>query len=198
MNLPNKLTVLRLVMVPVFFISYSISLLSFPSAHVVSAVMMFICYAAAELSDLLDGKIARKHNLVTDLGKVMDPFADTLSHLTFFVCFMSRGIMPAWAFIIIMWREFSILFLRMLMMRTGKAMPANIWGKSKTVLYAVASVFSIVYIVVYAFAAPGNWNGVYETFLYVLFSLSAAASLLSFVTYLSSVLKSGALSGMTR
>ena len=198
MNLPNKLTVLRLVMVPVFFIAYSISQLSFPSAHVISAVMMFICYAIAELSDLLDGKIARKHNLVTDLGKVMDPFADTLSHLTFFVCFMSRGIMPVWAFIIIMWREFSILFLRMLMMRTGKAMPANIWGKSKTVLYAVASVFSIVYIVVSAFAAPGSWNGVYESFLYVLFSLSAAASLLSFITYLSSVLKSGALSGMTR
>ena len=97
-----------------------------------------------------------------------------------------------------MWREFSILFLRMLMMRTGKAMPANIWGKSKTVLYAVASVFSIVYIVAAAFVAPGSWNGVYETVLYVLFSLSAVASLLSFVTYLSAILKSKALSGMTR
>ena len=128
MNLPNKLTVLRLIMVPVFFLSYCISLLGSETAIVVSAVMMFITYAIAELSDLLDGKIARKYNLVTDLGKVMDPFADTLSHLTFFVCFMSRGIMPAWAFIIIMWREFSILFLRMLMMRAGKAMPANIWG----------------------------------------------------------------------
>lgn len=198
MNIPNRLTVLRLIMVPVFFISYLISLMQFPSAHVVSAVMMFICYAIAELSDLLDGKIARKYNLVTDLGKVMDPFADTLSHLTFFVCFMSRGIMPVWAFIIIMWREFSILFMRMLMMRTGKAMPANIWGKSKTVLYAIASIFSIIYIVASAFIAPGAWNGTYETILYVLFALSAVASLLSFITYLSSVLKSGALSGMTR
>lgn len=198
MNIPNRLTVLRLIMVPVFFISYMISLLQFQSAHVVSAVMMFICYAVAELSDLLDGKIARKYNLVTDLGKVMDPFADTLSHLTFFVCFMSYGIMPVWAFIIIMWREFSILFMRMLMMRTGKAMPANIWGKSKTVLYAIASIFSIVYVVVSAFVSAGSWNSVYETVLYVLFSLSAIASLLSFITYLSSVLKSGALSGMTR
>lgn len=198
MNIPNRLTILRLIMVPVFFISYSISLLSFEGAGVVSAVMMFICYAIAELSDLLDGKIARKYNLVTDLGKVMDPFADTLSHLTFFVCFMSYGIMPAWAFVIIMWREFSILFMRMLMMRAGKAMPANIWGKSKTVLYAIASIFSIVYIVAAAFAAPGSWNGIYETLLYVLFSISAAASLLSFVTYLSTVLRSGALSGMTR
>ena len=198
MNIPNRLTVLRLIMVPVFFISYSISLLEFGGAHVVSAVMMFICYAIAELSDLLDGKIARKYNLVTDLGKVMDPFADTLSHLTFFVCFMSRGIMPVWAFIIIMWREFSILFMRMLMMRVGKAMPANICGKSKTVLYAIASIFSIVYIVAAAFVAPGSWNQTYEMVLYALFALSAAASLLSFVTYLSSVLRSGALSGMTR
>ena len=198
MNIPNRLTVLRLIMVPVFFISYLISLSGLASAPVISAVMMFICYAVAELSDLMDGKIARKYNLVTDLGKVMDPFADTLSHLTFFVCFMHSGLMPVWAFIIIMWREFSILFLRMLMMRTGKAMPANIWGKSKTVLYAVASVFSIVYIVAAAFVAPGSWNGVYETVLYVLFSLSAVASLLSFVTYLSAILKSKALSGMTR
>ena len=85
MNLPNKLTVLRLIMVPVFFISYLISLSGLASAPVISAVMMFICYAVAEFSDLMDGKIARKYNLVTDLGKVMDPFADTLSHLTFFV-----------------------------------------------------------------------------------------------------------------
>ena len=198
MNLPNKLTVLRLIMVPVFFISYLISLSGLASAPVISAVMMFICYAVAELSDLMDGKIARKYNLVTDLGKVMDPFADTLSHLTFFVCFMHSGLMPVWAFIIIMWREFSILFLRMLMMRTGKAMPANIWGQSKTVLYAIASVFSIVYIVASAFAASGEWNSIYETVLYVLFSLSAAASLMSFITYLSAILKSRALSGMTR
>ena len=106
--------------------------------------------------------------------------------------------MPVWAFIIIMWREFSILFLRMLMMRTGKAMPANIWGKSKTVLYAIASVFSIVYIVAAAFIAPGAWNGTYEAVLYVLFALSAIASLMSFVTYLATVFKSKALSGMTR
>ena len=198
MNLPNKLTVLRLIMVPVFFFSYCISLLGSESATVISAVLMFIAYIIAELSDLLDGKIARKYNLVTDLGKVMDPFADTLSHLTFFVCFMSSGIMPAWAFIIIMWREFSILFLRMLMMRVGKAMPANIWGKSKTVFYALTSILSIVYIVVSAFVAHGEWNATCETVLYVFFALAAFASLMSFITYLVSVFKSKALSGMTR
>ena len=198
MNLPNKLTVLRLIMVPVFFISYLISLSGLASAPVVSAVMMFICYATAELSDFLDGKIARKYNLVTDLGKVMDPFADTLSHLTFFVCFMDKGIMPAWCFIIIMWREFSILFLRMLMMKVGKAMPANIWGKSKTCLYAATSILSIVYIVAETFFDISSINGTCVTVLHIAFALSALASLMSFVTYLNSIFKSRALSGMTR
>ena len=197
MNLPNKLTVTRLIMVPVFFISFLISSLSFKGAEVISTVMMVICYAVAELSDLLDGKIARKYNLVTDLGKVLDPFADTLSHLTFFVCFMKIGIMPVWSFIIIMWREFAILFLRMLMMRVGKAVPANIFGKSKTVFYALTTLLSIIYMILKTFA-PGGWMGTYEIVLYVFFALAALASLLSFVTYVKDIFASKALSGMTR
>ncbi len=197
MNLPNKLTVTRLIMVPVFFISFLVSTLSFKSAEVVGTVMMVICYAIAELSDLLDGKIARKYNLVTDLGKVLDPFADTLSHLTFFVCFMKLGFMPVWSFIIIMWREFAILFLRMLMMRVGKAVPANIFGKSKTVFYAITTLLSIIFMSLKTFA-PGSYIGTYEAVLYVFFSLAAIASLLSFVTYVKDILSSKALSGMTR
>lgn len=198
MNLPNKLTVTRLVMVPVFFFSFLLGTLNFSGAGVISTVLMVICYAVAELSDLLDGKIARKYNMVTDLGKVMDPFADTLSHLTFFVCFMKSGFMPVWSFIIIMWREFSILFLRMLMMKTGKALPANIWGKSKTVFYAVTTLLSIIFMTARTFAPAGDWISVYEMVLYVFFSLAALASLLSFITYVKSVLDSKALSGMTR
>ena len=197
MNLPNKLTVLRLIMVPVFFISFCLPQWFGEGAEVISVIMMLVCYLTAELSDLPDGKIARKYNLVTDLGKVMDPFADTLSHLTFFACFYGMGIMPSLAFIIIMWREFSILFLRMLMMGKGKAVAANIWGKSKTVLYAVVSILSIAYIVMSHFI-PGEWQNPYSLVLTVMFYLAALASLLSFTTYLSAILKSRALSGMTR
>lgn len=198
MNTPNKLTVLRLCLVPVFFLSYYLPSWFGPSLNVLSTVLMLICYVTAELSDLIDGKIARKYNLVTDLGKVMDPFADTLSHLTFFVCFMDKGIMPAWCFIIIMWREFAILFLRMLMMKVGKAMPANIWGKSKTCLYAATSILSIVYIVLETFMDISAFDAVYQSILYIAFALSAVASLMSFITYLSSIFKSRALSGLTR
>ena len=198
MNLPNKLTVLRLIMVPVFFIAYSIGALGGPSVQVLSTVLMLICYATAELSDLLDGKIARKYKLVTDLGKVMDPFADTLSHLTFFVCFMDRGLMPAWCFIIIMWREFSILFTRMLMMKVGKAMPANIWGKSKTCLYAATCILTIAYIIAETFFELGNALVIWNKVLLVFFALSALASLMSFITYMVSIAKSKALNGLTR
>lgn len=199
MNLPNKLTVTRLVFVPIFFLSYLLRNLHFESAPIVSTVLMVVCYLVAELSDLLDGKIARKHNLVTDLGKVLDPFADTLSHLTFFVCFLSFGVMPVWTFVIIMWREFAILFMRMLIIKQGgKAMPANIFGKSKTVLYAITTLLTIIFITVITFSSAVVRGGAFETVLYVLFSLSAVASLMSFCIYLKDVLKSKVLSGMTR
>ncbi len=199
MNLPNKLTVTRLVFVPIFFLSYLLRNLHFESAPIVSTVLMVVCYLVAEISDLLDGKIARKHNLVTDLGKVLDPFADTLSHLTFFVCFLSFGVMPVWTFVIIMWREFAILFMRMLIIKQGgKAMPANIFGKSKTVLYAITTLLTIIFITVITFSSAVVRGGAFETVLYVLFSLSALASLMSFCIYLKDVMKSKVLSGMTR
>ncbi len=195
MNLPNKLTVTRLVLVPVFFIFFLIG--RFTSLKVLSTVVMLCVYAIAELSDLLDGKIARGRNLVTDLGKVMDPFADTLTHITYFVCFLYAGIMPLWTFVLIMWREFSILFIRMLLAKyAGVSMPANIFGKSKTVLYAFTTLLSFVYLALETFSSLEL--GVYSTVLYVFFSLSACASLLSFVIYIKDVFKSKALSKMTR
>ncbi|MCI7605494.1 MAG: CDP-diacylglycerol--glycerol-3-phosphate 3-phosphatidyltransferase [Spirochaetales bacterium] len=201
MNLPNKLTVIRLAMVPVFLISFIISQrVSFLA--VPAMVICLICYAVAELTDLMDGKIARKRGLVTDLGKVMDPFADTLSHVTYFLCFLSYGIMPLWAFVIIMWREYGILFVRMLLAKyAGKSMPANIFGKSKTVLYAVTTIVSIVFICLMTFlpgAAEATWVDGYYIALYILYALSAFASLMSFVIYIKDVFKSKALSGMTR
>lgn len=195
MNLPNKLTVTRLVLVPLFFIVFLIG--KYTSLKAPAMVLMLIIYAVAELSDLLDGKIARRCGLVTDLGKVMDPFADTLTHITYFVTFLSLSIMPLWTFILIMWREFSILFIRMLLAKyAGKAMPANIFGKAKTVLYAATTLLSFVYLALETFSSMDL--AIYSTVLYVFFSLSAAASVMSFIIYIRGVFKSGVLSGMTR
>lgn len=208
MNIPNKLTVLRLVMVPLFFIGFLIRGAGGTTLLIGGTIVMVVSYIVAELSDLLDGQIARRRKMVTDLGKVLDPFADTLSHLTYFVCFTSStvvlasgkavSLMPVWAFIVIMWREFGILFVRMLLMRKGKAMPANWFGKTKTVFYAVTSILSIAFLTCDALLAPGRWVDISYWVIYGFFALSAFMSLMSFIIYLKDVFKSKILSDMTR
>jgi len=198
MNIPNKLTVSRLIMAPLFFIVFFLPVWFGPSLNVVSVVLLLLLYIMTELSDLLDGIIARKYHLITDLGKVMDPFADTLSRLTYFICLVGVQVMPVWAFAIIMWREFSIVFLRMLMMGTGKAVAANIWGKSKAVMYAISGLAGILYVAALRLLENNDWLVWAEPILLVIFSLAALASLASFITYIAAIARDGALSHLSR
>ena len=198
MNLPNKLTVTRLVLAPFFFIAYFL-IDFFPSMNtVLYAVILVVFYAVMELSDLLDGKIARGRNLVTDLGKVLDPFADVICHLTFFTCLLVSGIMPVWAFILILWREFSQSFTRMLMMGKGKAMAANIFGKAKTCLYALTCICGFAFRVLSVLSVDGSFLSVYSIVLTVLFALAAFSSVMSYLIYVRAIIQSKVLSGMTR
>jgi CDP-diacylglycerol--glycerol-3-phosphate 3-phosphatidyltransferase len=198
MNIPNKLTVSRLVMAPLFFVSFGLPLWFGPRFGILSSVLTLVFLVLTEVTDLLDGIIARKYGLVTDLGKVMDPFADTFSRLTYFVCFLMAGIMPAWAFIVIMWREFSIIFVRMLMMGKGKPVAANIWGKSKAVLYAVSGVAGILFIALGRWFPSAGWLEPARMVLVGLFALAALASVASFLTYIKAIVRDGSLSTMTR
>lgn len=197
MNIPNKLTVSRLVMAPLFFISFNLPLWFGPQLGNTASILTLILWALTEMTDLLDGLIARKYNLVTDLGKVMDPFADTFSRLTYFVCLSQSGVMPSWAFIVIMYREFSIIFIRMLMMGKGKPVAANIWGKSKAVLYAVSGAAGIIYIACERWFASATWLEQTKTGLYVLFVLAALASIMSFLTYVKAIITDGSLSSLS-
>ena len=198
MNTPNKLTVSRLVMAPIFFIAFHLPIWVDSRLSKLSAILIIILWVLTELSDLLDGQIARRANLVTDLGKVMDPFADTISRMTYFVCFISVSMMPIWAFILIMWRELSILFVRMLMMGKGAAVPANIWGKSKAVLYAISGALGILAVNLGVWAPDSALSAVVQKSLNPVFALAAAASVISFLTYVKAILGSGALSSMSR
>ena len=192
MTTANKLTVLRLILVPFFFIW---SFFGYGLNSVLYAVLLVLLYGVAELTDLLDGKIARKSGQVTDLGKVMDPFADVMSHLTYFTCFLMSGLMPVWAFAIIMWREFSQSFLRMLLMGKGKPMAANIFGKAKTCMYAAVSICGIAARVATSLGAYQSWM---TTVMTVLGGVAAAASAISFLIYIDNVRKAGTLKDMTR
>ena len=198
MNLPNKLTVTRLVLAPVFFIVFFLPEFFPGFSAVLYAVLLVLIYAVMELTDLLDGKIARRNNLVTDLGKVLDPFADVISHLTFFTCLLACGIMPVWAFILIIWREFAQSFTRMLMMGKGKAMAANIFGKAKTCLYALSCPFGFAMRICIVKQVGGKFPEILGYVVYALFALAAAASVISYIIYVKRIKDSGVLSSMTR
>ena len=194
MNLPNKLTLSRIIMTPVFVVWFFIVDYLNINPVLYGAVLLVIC-GSMELTDMLDGKIARKRNLVTDLGKVMDPFGDVIIHLTFFTCFFYIRIMPVWAFLVIFWREFAQSFFRMLMMGKGKPMSANIFGKAKTCLYAFSCACSFFCRI---FMVAENEQVWLTHTCKVLFSMSAVAAALSFIIYVRAIIKQGTLSDMTR
>lgn len=195
MNLPNKLTVTRLVLAPLVFLWFFAIDLIEGLSPVLYGVVLVLLYGVMELTDLLDGKIARKRGLITDLGKVLDPFGDVISHLTFFTCFLSCGIMPVWAFIIILWREFSQSFMRMLLMGKGKPMAANLFGKAKTCFYALCSVLAFAVRIATVSGYSYSWV---PSVMAVFWALAAFFSAGSFIIYIRNTIKSGALKSLTR
>lgn len=131
MNLPNKLTVGRIILVP-FFVAALLA--NFPLNNAV-ALIIFI---AASLTDMFDGKIARKNGLVTDFGKFADPLADKILVLAALLCFVQLGICDCIAVIIVLFREFSVTSIRLIAASKGKVVAANMWGKAKTVSQMIA------------------------------------------------------------
>ena len=127
MNLPNKLTMFRVILIP-FFVFFLLAPY-FEGYGNYIAVAIFI---VASLTDLLDGKIARKYNLVTNFGKFMDPLADKLLVCSAMICLIELGLLPAWIVIIIIAREFIISGFRLIASDNGVVIAASYWGKFKT------------------------------------------------------------------
>ena len=132
MNLPNKLTLFRVVLIP-FFVFFLLAPY-FEGYGNYIAVAIFI---VASLTDLLDGHIARKHNLVTNFGKFMDPLADKLLVCSALICFVELDKLPAWMVIIIIAREFIISGFRLIASDNGVVIAASYWGKFKTTFQMV-------------------------------------------------------------
>lgn len=132
MNLPNKLTILRVVMIPFFIVFLLIPITSYDNWI---ALAIFI---VASITDLLDGKIARKYNLVTNFGKFMDPLADKLLVCSALICLIELGRIPAWMVIVIIAREFIISGFRLVASDSGVVIAASYWGKFKTTFQMVA------------------------------------------------------------
>lgn len=142
MNLPNKLTILRNIMIP-FFVLF---MLLDGGANQTYRYIAAVIFIVASFTDLLDGKIARKYNLVTNFGKFMDPLADKLLVCSGLICFVGLGALPAWFVIIIISREFIISGFRLVASDNGVVIAASYWGKFKTVSQMIMSVLLIVNI----------------------------------------------------
>ena len=142
MNLPNKLTLLRVCLIPVFLLFVYVSAIP---CHYLLALIVF---DAASLTDMLDGKIARKHNLVTNFGKFLDPLADKVLVITALIVLVDLPDfrMNAIPLIIIVAREFMVSGLRLLAAEDGVVIPAGIWGKLKTAFTMVTLVGSLLYL----------------------------------------------------
>lgn len=183
-NAANALTSLRLVLSPVFFIFAYLPLWGGGQLAVLSMVVLWLLFLFIEVSDILDGVVARSQGIVSDVGKLLDPFADVVSRLTYFVVFTAFSIMPVWMFLLILYREVGIIFVRMLMIRDGIALAARAGGKTKAVMYAVSSGLGLLLLM---HVRLGVFHGLMPALPWVVlgaFGLSVLLSWASFVDYL--------------
>ncbi|HAB94081.1 MAG TPA: CDP-diacylglycerol--glycerol-3-phosphate 3-phosphatidyltransferase [Lachnospiraceae bacterium] len=141
MNLPNKLTVLRMILVPFFVATLLMS--GTNEAMKWPALILFI---VASLTDFADGYIARKYNLITNFGKFMDPLADKILTISGMICLIELGRIPSWIVIIIVAREFIISGFRLIAAENGVVIAANYWGKFKTTFQMIMIILMIMNI----------------------------------------------------
>lgn len=149
MNLPNKLTVVRICMIPIFILILALPLdwgvvtagdVALPVTHLVAAII----FAVASITDWLDGKIARSRGLVTNFGKFADPLADKMLVMTAFIMLVELGKAPAWVVAIIVCRELAVTGLRLLLVEHGEVMAAAWPGKVKTATQMVAIILLFI------------------------------------------------------
>lgn len=147
MNTPNKLTVLRMILVPVFMVLMMFDDLTMQ----MSGLLVFI---VASITDWLDGYLARRDNLVSDFGKFMDPLADKMLTTAAFLVIMEKDFISSWVLLIILFREFLVSGIRLVAVGQGKVIAASMWGKAKTVSQMVAIIASILLMNISVFT-PG-------------------------------------------
>ena len=193
MNLPNKLTLTRILLVPVFMVFVSLTSLSGiadgsfqPTYYLIAGIV----FAAASFTDFLDGHLARKWNMVTDFGKFADPLADKLLTTVAFIYMMRDGVCSPVVLCIILAREFAVSGLRMVAAgaKDGKVIAANMWGKVKTVLQMLSIIFYFFGMSIASMSATGAEHGVRQILVtsisMVLCWLVAAVTAISGIKYL--------------
>ena len=185
MNLPNKLTLLRIALVPLIVL---FMLLRFPLSYLIA----YALFGVAAITDHFDGKIARRDKLITDFGKFADPLADKILVISILVVFVKHDLCQAVPLIIILFREFSVTSIRLVAAARGKVIAANMWGKVKTVCQIVAicvvftleSVFDIISLATDNVVVLYDIMNVFKTIDYVFIWIATAVTVISGIKYL--------------
>ena len=182
MNLPNKLTLTRILLVPVFMIFVSLGQYITPSYNPRYYLIAGLIFAVASFTDFLDGHLARKWNMVTDFGKFADPLADKLLTTVAFIYMMRDGVCSPVVLCIILAREFAVSGLRMVAAgaKDGKVIAANMWGKVKTVLQMLTIIF-------YFFGTALSYRGTVDSVSIVVVVSIALCWLVAAVTAISGI-----------
>jgi CDP-diacylglycerol--glycerol-3-phosphate 3-phosphatidyltransferase len=194
MTLANKLTLLRITLAPIFFIIYLLPNFQpkwFIHGSAWTIPVLWVIFIVSEITDYFDGLAARKRGETSDFGKFFDPFADTLTQITCFLCFVIDGILPAVLFLLVIYREFGILFIRNLMLKKGITLGARMGGKIKTVAYIIAAgaallTVSLQRLSIFEFLIPYFKIGTV-----VIFTIAVVISIVSFIDYLLIYRKTG-------
>lgn len=150
MNTPNKLTIIRMLMVP-FFMGFALA------DNIVCKIIALAIFILASLTDYYDGKIARESGQVTTFGKFMDPLADKVLTTAAFLVFLDSGLISPWVLIIVLFREFAVSGIRLVAAGTGQIVAASMWGKAKTVSQMIAIILTFVLIICPVFSAGINF-----------------------------------------
>lgn len=151
LNLPNKLTIIRIVLTPVFLFLFFAEFIPF------NYLIALIVFSVAAITDFADGKIARSRNLITNFGKIADPIADKILTTTILLCFMQKDLCSIWVILVILTREFAVSAIRITAASQGSVIPANIYGKIKTVMQMVFSIIILLLIAIqngFSFSIP--------------------------------------------
>ena len=189
MNLANKLTIFRIILVPIMVIIPFLGIQGDVYGIPVSYLIMDLIFIIASITDKLDGYIARSRNQVTTFGKFLDPLADKILVLTAMVMFVEMGRLPAWIPIIVIFREFLVSGYRLIAVEnSGKVIAANIWGKLKTVTQMIAIILMFLTTQPYfAFASKVEMNTgdfIINIFASILMTISVIATIFSGYEYL--------------
>jgi CDP-diacylglycerol--glycerol-3-phosphate 3-phosphatidyltransferase len=172
-NLPNRLTILRIALTVVF-------LFFLFADGIIYKILAFFTFLTAALTDFFDGYIAKKYNLVSDFGRLMDPIADKVLTISAFLAFVEMDLIPAWMVVIIIFREFVVTGMRLMALQKHQVIEATIGGRHKTVSQMFAIFVILIFIILREF---GNSHDHFKTTILILMMITVMLTLVSGVSF---------------